>query len=233
MEYLLYSRSSLSQVSTFVSYTAESLPLLSKLVLLLYALAGLAFLIEGIRTRGRRLDVVGGLLLLLYAGLTLYWDLDIGFIQSRSATWSFYFGWKFVGGASVVALLAMVEPRSTRVVPRVSCTLLLAFNLLALVLLNVRHFRLGTRLYSAINGFLVGATVVSVIFYWLDQRGLLMKIVPADDTIARMEEKASEWEDQAKGESAPTANRFQKMAKLSREWAAALKTRARAGKWTS
>lgn len=61
--------------------------------------------------------------------------------------------------------------------------------------------------------------------YW----PLLMKIIPADTTIAELEKKACEHEEKAKGESDPIAARLRDEAELCREWIAALKTR----KWTS
>jgi hypothetical protein len=58
---------------------------------------------------------------------------------------------------------------------------------------------------------------------------LIMKIIPADDTIAELERKACECEEQAEEEFAPIANFLREKAKLCREWITALTT----GKWTS
>jgi hypothetical protein len=56
-----------------------------------------------------------------------------------------------------------------------------------------------------------------------------MKIVPAEPTIAELEKKAADCEEEATHESGPTASKLQELAKLYREWIAAL----RSWKWIS
>jgi hypothetical protein len=56
-----------------------------------------------------------------------------------------------------------------------------------------------------------------------------MKIVPAEDTTAELEKKASEYEEEAQRQPDPISAQLREKAKLCREWIAALKS----GKWTS
>jgi hypothetical protein len=56
-----------------------------------------------------------------------------------------------------------------------------------------------------------------------------MKIVPADDTIADLKKKATEYEEQAAKQHGTIAALLKEKAKLCREWIAALKS----GKWMS
>lgn len=56
-----------------------------------------------------------------------------------------------------------------------------------------------------------------------------MKVIPAHDTIAELEQKAREYEEQSEGECAAIATRLREEAELFREWISALKAR----KWTS
>jgi hypothetical protein len=56
-----------------------------------------------------------------------------------------------------------------------------------------------------------------------------MKIVPADDTIADLKKKATEYEEQAAKQRETVAALLREKAKLCREWIAALKS----GKWMS
>ena len=58
---------------------------------------------------------------------------------------------------------------------------------------------------------------------------LVMKIVPADATIADLAKKAAELEKKAKTETERIAIHLREKAKLCREWIAALKS----GRWTS
>ena len=58
---------------------------------------------------------------------------------------------------------------------------------------------------------------------------LVMKIVPADDTIADLERKAVECEEKARTAPSRIATRIGEKAKLCREWIAALKS----GEWIS
>jgi hypothetical protein len=54
-----------------------------------------------------------------------------------------------------------------------------------------------------------------------------MRLVPADSTIADLEEKATECEERAQKESEPEATKLREEALLYREWITAL----RSGKW--
>jgi hypothetical protein len=58
---------------------------------------------------------------------------------------------------------------------------------------------------------------------------LVMKIVPADPTIADLTQKAAELEKEAEAGSGRIATHLREKAKLCREWIAALKS----GRWTS
>jgi hypothetical protein len=56
-----------------------------------------------------------------------------------------------------------------------------------------------------------------------------MKIIPADATIAELEKKARDYEEQAKIEPRPNCRKLREKANLCREWITALKS----GQWTS
>jgi hypothetical protein len=58
---------------------------------------------------------------------------------------------------------------------------------------------------------------------------LVMKIIPADATIADLAQKAAELEQKAKTETERIATHLREKAKFCREWIAALKS----GRWTS
>ena len=58
---------------------------------------------------------------------------------------------------------------------------------------------------------------------------MVMKIVPADATVAELEKKAAACEEKAKQEAQPEAARLREEALLYREWIAALQS----GKWHS
>jgi hypothetical protein len=58
---------------------------------------------------------------------------------------------------------------------------------------------------------------------------IAMKLIPAGATIAELEKKAADCEEQAKQEAEPEATKLREKALLCREWIAALSS----GKWHS
>jgi TPR repeat protein len=154
---------------------ARHLTTRNKITLSIIFVGSLSLLISSLnpggshRNRQQRIPALTGLLGLSYVGLSLYWCLHGGLIQSGSVATALYFAMHVLGGVSLAMLLFIVFPKSANVLLGVSATLFVAFNLFAVTHYGLRH--LALRVFPSANGLCIGMSIPSAMLLWLKRKG--------------------------------------------------------------
>lgn len=123
-----------------------------------------------IRNRLQRRTALLGLLGLSWLGLDVYGHTHFGLLQSISAVNIFYFGKSLLAGTSVALLVPIVWSKGTKTVLGISGILFLVFNIYASAHYDLRRFITCLRVFYSINGLLIGTSIASVIFLWLEHK---------------------------------------------------------------
>ena len=116
-----------------------------------------------IRNREQRKVTLGGLVLLLWVGLTVYGDFHVGFLQSLSAVNTFHLSRGLLSGIGIAMLVSFVWPEGIKLVLSMCGILFIAFNVYATTHFHLRHFADCPRAFYSINGLLIGMAITTTV----------------------------------------------------------------------
>jgi hypothetical protein len=143
----------------------------NKVFIAIQLLGGVLFLFFPPR-RGRRFNLqqpvmLAGLLVLLCAGLDLYWYSHIEILRATSIITPLYFCKHICVGMTIAMLFFVVRPwqRSANVLLRISIALLLVFDIYIIARHQVNNSAQTAQRFYSINGLLIGVVIISAIFY--------------------------------------------------------------------
>jgi Sel1 repeat len=122
-----------------------------------------------IRTRQQQRTTLPGLLGLTRVGLDVYGYSHFGILLSLSAVNAFYFGKSLLGGIFLAMLVPIVWANGVKIVLRICGILFIGFNIYALAHYDLRHLPSCPRVFYSANGLLIGTSITSAIFLWLDR----------------------------------------------------------------
>jgi TPR repeat protein len=120
-----------------------------------------------IRNREQRATTLTALLVLLWAGLDLYWFYPVSILHSVSALRVFRFTQDLLSGICVAMLIFIVWSQSSKTVLRISGILLVGFNIYAIAHHSLESLGPSMRLFYLANGLLIGMSVPPAITLWL------------------------------------------------------------------
>jgi hypothetical protein len=143
----------------------------SRLGLSLAFLGGLLLLISArgsFRDRKQRTTTLAGLLLLSWVGLTLYGYSYFGVLRPASSVNAFYFAHQLLSGIGAAMVIFVLWPQGIKTVLRISGILFIGFNIYAVAHYALRHLAPAIRLFYMGNGLIIGMSIPSAIFLWLE-----------------------------------------------------------------
>lgn len=150
-------------------YASTMLPLLAA------TLGGVLFLINskgGIRNRKQRRATLTGLLILFWAGLTLF---ALFYFRIARPVWvisAFDLARHFVSGVCVAMTTFVVWPNGATAMLTISGVGLVGFNLYAFAHYDLRHLAPAIRLYCMANGLGIGIAMASAASLWRRDKAL-------------------------------------------------------------
>jgi hypothetical protein len=110
------------------------------------------------------------LLFIFSFALDLFWYSYIGHLQSSRAVTELYFVRHLAVGVIVAMLGPIVHARSAKAVLIASVALFLGFVILGVVRSELQHTPLTIR-FLCFSGLIIGMSIPSTIFLWLDRKG--------------------------------------------------------------
>jgi hypothetical protein len=119
----------------------------------------------------RRCAALVGISILSDVGLELFRYSNIGILLSISTFPSFVFAGFLLVGIIIAMLLIFVELKSIKRLLQLSVITFIIFNLFAAVFHSLSRFAAAIRVFSMINGDLIGMILVLAIFLWRTNPG--------------------------------------------------------------
>ena len=120
---------------------------------------------EHLRSRGRRMAQLAGVLGLLWIACRFYWhSYDLythsywGFLRPSSVAVAFYLAWRLLTGATIAMLIFVASPRAVKAVLAISAALAIASILLAISNRD-RLALIGT-------AWSIGLAIPSIVLIW-------------------------------------------------------------------
>jgi hypothetical protein len=119
---------------------------------------------QGLHNRKQRATALVALFGLIYMGLKLY--RIIGTFHSVLAVNALYFLENLFAGMSIAIAISVFAPKRAQFVLSGSGVLLIGMNSLVIARHELKHFASTIRVFSTVNGLLLGISIPLTIFLW-------------------------------------------------------------------